>query len=135
MPISWTRFLTMWVGLAVAMSANGIFRELVLRRAVGSPVADILSAVLGIVLITLITRVGFGQMLAPTTRSLALASAMLVALTVVFETVLGVFVDRKTLRQLIEHYALWHGELWPIVLAFLAYTPFLWARIAPRRWS
>ena len=55
-------------------------------------------------------------------------SVILVLLTVVFETAIGVFVDHKSSAQLLEHYAIWHGELWLIVLAFLAFTPFLWAR-------
>ena len=129
MPISWARFLAMWVAMAVAMSANGIFRELVLKGITSFKLADVVSAVMGILLIGLITRLGFGRMHSPTTRSLAFASVMLVLLTVVFETVLGIVVDRKSMSQIIEHYAIWHGELWPIVLAFLAYTPFLWARV------
>lgn len=126
LPISWLRFLGMWLAMAVAMSANGIFRELVLRRFTTPAAAAVISAALGIVLIALITRIGFAAMQAPTTRSLAFASVMLVFLTVVFETVLGLVVDRKSMSQLVEHYAIWRGELWPIVLAFLAYTPFLW---------
>ena len=31
-------------------------------------------------------------------------------------------------KQLLEHYAIWHGELWPLVLAWLAATPFVWSR-------
>ena len=128
LPISWVRFLSMWLAMAVAMSANGVFRELVLKRFTAPGAAALISAALGVVLIALITRVGFGAMRAPTRQSLALASVVLVLLTVFFETLLGLVVDRKSMSQLIEHYAIWHGELWPIVLAFLAYTPFLWAR-------
>ena len=128
LPISWARFLTMWVVMAIAMSANGVFRELVLKSITSSRVADILSAVIGILLLAAISHIGFRTMRAPTTRSLAVASVMLVLLTIVFETVLGVVVDHKSLTQLIDHYAIWRGELWPIVLAFLAYTPFLWER-------
>ena len=43
---------------------------------------------------------------APTTRSLAFASIMLVLLTVAFETVLGI-VDHKAISQIIDHYAIW----------------------------
>ena len=118
----------MWVVMAIAMSANGILRELVLKAITSPRIADIVSAGIGILLLALISRVGFRAMSAPTKPSLAFASVMLVLLTVAFETVLGVVVDHKSFAQLIEHYALWRGELWPIVLAFLAYTPFLWAQ-------
>jgi hypothetical protein len=127
-PISLLRFTLVWVSMAVAMSANGVFRELILKRVTTSTVANVLSAGLGILLIALITRVGFrplgpGESLA----NLAALSLALVLLTVVFETVLGRVVDHKSWSELAAHYALWRGELWPIVLAFLAVTPFLWA--------
>ena len=127
LPISWPRFLTMWVSMAIAMSANGIFRELVLRKFTSPTVANILSAIIGIVLIAIITQIGFRPMTSPTPRQLLAASLLLIVLTVGFETVLGIVVDKKTMSELVEHYAIWHGQLWPIVLAFLAYTPFLWA--------
>jgi hypothetical protein len=113
--------------MAVAMTANGIFRELGLKRVASSRVADVLSAFIGIVLIAVITRFGFRSAgTAATTRSLVFASAMLVVLTVAFECAIGILVDHKSWSQLAGHYAIWRGELWPIVLAFLAFTPFLW---------
>jgi hypothetical protein len=57
--------------MAVAMTANGMFRELALKRIVSSQVADVLSALIGIGLIAEITRVGFGPMGIATTRSLS----------------------------------------------------------------
>ena len=120
--------------MAVAMTANGIFRELALKRIASSRVADVLSALIGIGLIASITRVGFRPMgTTATTRSLVFASVMLVVLTVVFECTIGIFVDHKSWAEIAEHYAIWRGELWPIVLAFLAFTPFLWGRLMPAR--
>lgn len=127
LPISWVRFLAMWLAMAVAMSANGIFRELVLKRVLSATVADVLSAIIGILLIGLITRVGFAGMNRRTPGSLAVASISLVLLTVAFETVLGIVVDHKSTTEILEHYAFWHGQLWPLVLCFLAWTPFFWA--------
>ena len=34
-------------------------------------------------------------------------------------------------RALLEHYALWRGELWPVVLAILTLAPFSWGRWWP----
>jgi hypothetical protein len=120
--------------MAVAMTANGMFRELALKRIASSRVADVLSAIIGIVLIASITRVGFRPMgTAATTRSLVFASVMLVVLTVAFECALGIVVDHKSWTEIAEHYAIWRGELWPIVLAFVAFTPFLWGRLIPAR--
>jgi hypothetical protein len=120
--------------MAVAMTANGMFRELALKRIVSARVADVLSALIGIGLIAAITRVGFRPIgTTATTKSLVFASIMLVVLTVAFECALGILVDNKSWSEIAEHYAIWHGELWPIVLAFVAFTPFLWGRFLPAR--
>lgn len=127
--LSTLRFVTVWFSMAVAMSANGIFRELALKRVVGLSTANVISAAMGVVLIAFITRVGFRPLgrITPTT-SLLLLSAVLVVLTVAFETAMGRFVDHKPWGDIGAHYALWRGELWPLVLLFLALTPFVWAR-------
>jgi hypothetical protein len=131
LPLSLTRLLLTWLAMAVAMSANGITRELVLKRAMRPNSADVLSALIGMALMAAITAVGFRPL--GTGRAslgqLVLVSAMLVVLTVVFETVIGRVVDHKSWAVLLEHYAFWRGELWPVVLAWLACMPFLWARV------
>ena len=129
MPISWLRLLMTWLIMAVAMSANGVFRELVLTRFINSTGAAVVSAMLGILLIGLITRIGFRRMRPGASTSALLAtSAVLVVLTVAFECLLGRVVDHKSWDELLAHYALWRGELWPLVLGFLAVTPLLWGR-------
>ena len=129
-PLSLARFTTVWLMMAVAMSMNGIARELLLKRVLNARIADVASAAIGIVLIGLITRLGFRPLAgaASTVGQLALVSLALVCLTVAFESAMGRYVDHKTWPQLLEHYAIWHGELWPIVLAWLALTPFAWGR-------
>lgn len=123
------RFLGMWCLMAVAMSLNGIGRELLLKRIMAGPAAGVVSAAIGIVLIGAITWWGFRPLAfgSPTFSQLWMLSVALIVLTVVFETVLGRLVDHKSWSQIAEHYALWRGELWPIVLAWLAATPFVWA--------
>lgn len=125
-PISFTRFAAVWLTLAAAMTANGIGRELLLKRVLAPQSANTVSAAVGILLITIITAVGSRPLadpgIAPWQRTML--SVALVLATVVFETVLGRAVDHKSWSALLEHYALWRGELWPIVLAWLAYMPF-----------
>jgi len=59
---------------------------------------------------------------------MAVASVALIVATVVFETALGRFVDHKSWGELLAHYNLMRGELWPLVLVWLALTPFVWVR-------
>lgn len=125
------RLLATWFALAVVMSANGIFREVVLRPLLGDGLAPVVSAALGIALLLLVTRRLFPPLAWCSTRTLAAVSAALVVATVAFETALGLLVDGKTWPELLAHYALWQGELWPIVLGTLAATPFAWGRWWP----
>ncbi len=129
------RFLGMWALMAVAMSANGIARELYLKTILTGRSAGIVSALSGVLLIGLITRWGFRPLASssPSLSDLWFLSVGLVVLTVLFETLLGRVVDHKSWTELAEHYALWRGELWPIVLAWLGATPFLWCRWWPVR--
>lgn len=122
------RFLGMWVLMAIAMSLNGIGRELLLKRIAGEQAAGVMSAIIGIVLIGVITRWGLRPLAIgkPSISELWMVSVALIVLTVTFETLLGRFVDNKSWSQIAAHYALWRGELWPIVLAWLAATPFVW---------
>ncbi len=116
--------------MAVAMSINGIGRELLLRRFLAGHYADIASAAIGMALIGLITWIAFRPLArtAPSGRQLVLMSAILLVLTVAFECALGRYVDHRTWQQILAHYAIWRGELWPIVLAWLLATPFIWSR-------
>lgn len=126
------RFLAMWSLMAVAMTLNGIGRELLLRPILPAWATALASALLGILWIGLITRWGFRPLRTsgtPTPRAALVGySVALVGLTVAFETVLGRSVDHKSWTEIFEHYALWRGELWPIVLTWLGITPWIWAR-------
>ena len=127
--IRMTRILGVWLLLAVLMSANGIFRELALKPALGATSADIVSAMLGIAIILGITWWLFRPLAGSATRDLVRASVLLVSLTVAFEFLVGHFVDGKSWSELVANYVIWRGRLWPIVLATIALTPFLWGRM------
>jgi hypothetical protein len=132
LPISLGRFAAVWTIMAVAMTANGIIRELLLKRMLEPGNANALSAILGIALIAVITSIGFRVIGDPSAMELLALSLALVVATVVFETVVGRVVDHKSWSELLEHYDLPHGELWPLVLLWLALTPFVWVRWARR---
>ena len=125
------RVLTVWLILAVLMSANGILRETVLRSSLGDRPADVLSAALGITLILVVTAFGFRPLAGLALSRLIAVSVLLVGLTVVFEVVIGRLVDHKSWAELAGNYAFWRGQLWPLVLAVVALSPILWGRWAP----
>jgi hypothetical protein len=128
---AWGRVLLTWLALAVVMSINGVFRELALRPTLGPRIAPVVSAALGIALVLLVTRALLPPLRGHDTRTLLQVCAVILLLTVAFETALGLFVDHKSWRALLGHYAFWRGELWPVVLVVLALTPFIWGRRWP----
>ena len=127
----WLRILTVWLLLAVLMSANGVFRETILRTSLGDRPTDLLSAALGITLILVVTAFGFRPLVGLPLARLLTASLLLVGLTVAFEIVMGRFVDHKSWAEPAGNYALWRGKLWPLVLAVVAISPILWGRWLP----
>ena len=130
LPLSLTRVSAVWLAMAAAMSMNGVAREVLLKRAMSPRAAGVWSAIIGMALIAGITYSGFRPLgaIAPGIADLAFLSIALVVATIVFECVIGRIVDHKSWRDLLDHYAIWHGELWPLVLLWLASMPFIWAR-------
>ena len=125
------RIAAVWLVLAVLMSANGVFREAILRPRLGDRPADLLSAVLGIALILLVTALAFRPLVGLPVGRLLATSLLLVGLTVIFEIVIGRAIDHKSWEELAGNYAIWRGKLWPLVLAVVALTPFLWGQWVP----
>ena len=122
----WTRALGVWLLLALAMIANGVARLYLLVPLLGERGAELASAATGVALILAITR--------PFIRSLSFASpreygeiALLwVGMTVAFEFGFGHYVAGASWSALLANYDLLEGRAWPVVLAFVAASPFLW---------
>lgn len=126
--MSFPSLLRAWLIILPVMIANGMFRELVLRNAVGPDAAETLSVLLGMIAIVLLTRPLLRRLAGNPPAALLRASLTLVALTVAFEFLFGHYVDNKSWMELIENYFIWRGNLWPLALATLAFMPFLWGR-------
>ena len=125
--MSMTRIMVTWLALAVLMTANGIFRELLLERWMPETAAGWVSVALGVAILLIGTRVGFRGIPADyPTASLLLVGAFLIALTVAFEFTIGMLVDKKSFAELAQAYAFWRGEPWPYVLMVLGLTPLMW---------
>lgn len=127
------RLILAWVTMAVAMSANGVFRELALRRWLDTQPADLVSAAIGAAIILLLTFLFFRPLAGSSTRTLLFVSVFLVVLTVIFEFTIGRLVDRRSWSELLGNYAIWRGRLWPLLVLLIALTPFIWGRWLARR--
>ena len=123
--MSYLRLIGVWLLLALLMPLNGALREFGFKRVMPVPAAELLSVATGILLILATTRWLFRIPAGTANAALALQSLTLVVLTVAYEFAIGI-AGGHTLRELLEHYAIWKGRLWPLVLAVLAATPWLW---------
>ena len=84
--MSLTRILVTWLVLSVVMTANGIFRELLLERWMPEEAAGWVSLALGVALLLIGTRIGFRGIPADyPAASLLLVGAFLIVLTIGFE--------------------------------------------------
>lgn len=113
--------------MAIALTLNGIAREIALVPRLGAPVAGVISAITGITLIQLIARQTFQQK-RTSLRQLAAIATVWLLMTLGFEFGFGHYVDRKSWDELFANYNLLEGNLWPVVLLSVVVAPFLWGR-------
>lgn len=119
-----TRVLSVWLLLAVLMTANGALREFALKAMMSAGTAELVSAILGI---AIILTVAFFLLRSPPgypLLSLAFVSALLIGLTLAFEFGLGAL-NGKSLGEMLADYRFWEGRLWPLVLLAVAAAPFV----------
>jgi len=120
------RALRVWLLLVVTMIANGAFRAMVLEPRIGVVLAQVASVAMAIALVLLVAR--------PFVRSVGDLSlwrrteiaGVWVALTVLFEFGFGHYMMGASWADLLASYDLLQGRLWPLVLAAVAMSPFLW---------
>jgi hypothetical protein len=122
----WRRAVGVWALLAFAMVANGVARFVVLVPLLGERGGEVASGALGIALILVITRPFIRTLDFVDPRGLGEIAVLWVGLTVGFEFAFGHFVAGASWAALIANYDLLAGRTWPVVLAVVAASPFIW---------
>ena len=115
-----------WLLLLGVMTANGAFRELVLRPRLGDSAAEVLSALLGVVWV-----LGGSGLLVARHRDwepvmLWRIGALWTVLTLAFELLFGHYGMGQPWRSLLADYNLADGRLWPLVLLSVLMGPPFW---------
>ena len=126
--MSFAKLIKAWLVILPFMILNGMFRELALKELMPAMVAEAVSVALAVAIVIALTRHLLRPLAGKAPAELVRASLTLVALTVAFEFLFGHYVDRKSWSDLVANYEIWNGRLWPVVLAALAFMPFLWGR-------
>ncbi|RJP74556.1 MAG: hypothetical protein C4524_12875 [Candidatus Zixiibacteriota bacterium] len=124
--IMYLRAFLIWVLLALAMIANGIFREAVFTPAVGDHTAHALSSLTGLALILLVTRPFIRRLPSSTAGQLWGLGFFWLGLTLAFEFLFGHYVMGNPWSVLLADYNLLRGRLWVLVLAVIFLTPWIW---------
>lgn len=119
------KVLLLWMAIIPLAIANGIAREKLLNPRLPHPVAR---AVSGILLSLLI--VAFALLTVPwlgwqQTNRWVDMGALWFFWTLLFEFGFGLFVARKTWKELLKAYTFKGGELWPLVLVVVFLAPWL----------
>lgn len=114
-----------WLGGPAIGIANGVARELAYRQRVGELTAHQISTATGIGLFAVYLWALEGRWPLPSRRAALGTGAAWVVLTVLFEFGFGRYVDGKTWSELGHDYNLADGRVWALVLAWLAFGPFV----------
>ena len=129
----WRAWIAAWAGGSVLGIANGVMREVVYKDRVGELTANQLSAATLIALLALYFGVLERRWPIRTLRSALAIGATWVALTVLFEFGFGRYVDGKSWSELLANYNLADGNLWTLVLLWIALGPAAMRQLRKRR--
>ena len=115
-----------WVVLLAAMSANGLFRALVLVPWFGEHAARQVSSILGAAIVITLAGVFVRRLPDPAHAPLLRVGIFWGLLTLAFEFGFGHYVSGMTWAELLADYDVTAGRLWPFVLLATVTAPSLW---------
>ena len=119
-----------WFGFFVLAFVNGTLREIVLKQFIQEPWAHHLSALTGILLFTVYLYFVWYKANVKTFKEAILVGCYWLILTVFAETfIVGRLIGKQSWEQILASYNLMQGNLWPLVLAWVAVMPVLFYRI------
>jgi hypothetical protein len=117
-----THTLLAWLVLLVVGFSNGTLRQLGYARFFSDRTAHRISVATGIVAIGFVVLLLTRRWELTSPRQAWCTGAVWLALTFLFETGMGL-ASGHPWSQIFGAYALWEGELWPLVLAFILISP------------
>jgi hypothetical protein len=123
------RGLIVWLVIVFAESIHGTLRQIFLAPLLGDFPARRIAFFVGMLLIFLIAYFFIGWIKAPNTKSLFAIGLMWAILMLLFEFSLGVFVFHYSAERMLEDYDVRRGGLMAFGIIFMAFAPYLAARL------
>lgn len=109
---------------------NGILREAFYKKIIGVQMAEIFGTIFIYVAFVIVANLFFRKIITGLSNNTLLTIGFIwVAMTVVFELGLGIFVLGQPMQELLQAYNLLAGRIWSIVVLTIFFTPFIVRRL------
>jgi hypothetical protein len=127
-----SRYLIAWFAMLLVSVANGALRDFTYGRQMPELLAHQLSTLSGMALLGVVIYF-FVRRWPPASARQALGIGLFwMALTVAFEFLFFHYVGGHSWAELLASYDLSEGRLWPLLLAWVAFAPWLFFRLVHR---
>ena len=123
------RYLLAWVSMLFIAIANGALRQFTYGQVLSEPHAHQLSTVTGSILIGAFIWYVIRAWPPSSARQAVLIGLVWVMLTIVFETLMGLAIQHRTLAQVLYEYNVFAGRVWLLFLVWLGMAPWLFFRL------
>ncbi|MBI5435889.1 MAG: hypothetical protein HY937_02040 [Nitrosomonadales bacterium] len=124
-----SRYLLAWFVMLLVSVANGTLRDFTYGKHLSELLAHQLSTLSGMALLGLVIF-AFVRRWPPVSARQALSIGLFwMALTVAFEFLFFHFVSVHPWSVLLANYDLLHGRVWVLLLAWVAFAPYLFYRL------
>lgn len=126
------RAFAAWGGILVLAFANGALREFLLIPWLGRPAGLVFSGLLLSLVIFVVTLLTIRWISVATDGQALGVGALWLAATLAFEFGFGAGVQHKPMPELLEAYRFEGGNLWPVVLVVICFSPLVARRLRLR---
>jgi hypothetical protein len=123
-----TRYLAAWFAMLLVSVANGTLRDFTYGRHMSELSAHQLSTLIGIVLLGAVIRLYMRRWPFASVRQALSVGLFWMALTVAFEFLFFHYVGGHSWDFLLANYDLSSGRLWPLVLLWVGFVPYIFHR-------
>jgi hypothetical protein len=123
------RYLAAWFAMLLVSVLNGALRDFTYGRHMPELLAHQLSTLIGIVLLGAVIRRYMRRWPFASARQALFVGLFWMALTVAFEFLFFHYVGGLSWAALLANYDLSAGRLWPLILLWVAFAPYLFYRL------
>ena len=120
--------ILIWLSIIPLAILNGGFRDVFLTPLLGESCAQPVSGIILILLIFIVSFIFIPRIGKGTPKTYWKIGILWVALTIVFETILGLAIG-NTLTELLKAYDITTGNLWLLIVIFTGIAPWIVAKI------